>query len=78
MASGKRPPRLTPSELRKLPKKDTKGNLIVAAAYMWTTWNAVVRVIKRGRKLYVKPPGGVEIQVTARTAGDFIPVEDKS
>lgn len=68
-------PRLTMAGARKFPKLDSMGNPIMQAYYKWTAWSAVVQVMKRGRKFYVTPPGGVEIQVTARTAGEFIPTE---
>lgn len=41
--------------------------------YFWTEWDAPVRVYKkpRAKSLFVTPPGGVEVRVTPRLAGDF-------
>lgn len=41
--------------------------------YFWTEWDAEVEVYKKPRResLFVTPPNGLEIRVTARLAGDF-------
>lgn len=45
--------------------------------YYWSEWKAEVDVYrKRSRaKLYVTPPGGVEIEVTPNIAGTFRRIE---
>lgn len=44
--------------------------------YFWTEWNQNVALYKkpRCRSLFVTPPGGVEVRITPRIAGDFIAV----
>lgn len=39
--------------------------------FFWSEWNAEVEVFKKGRKLFVTPPGGVTIPVTPHLAGRF-------
>jgi hypothetical protein len=42
-----------------------------AGRYYWTEWAMYVDVYRRGRHLYTKIPGGVEVRVTPRIAGSF-------
>lgn len=41
--------------------------------FYWTEWKSNVDVTRRGRHLYVTPPGGIEVRVTHRIAGSFQP-----
>lgn len=42
--------------------------------YYWDEWGAHVKVVKRGKVLYVTPPGAnrIEIKVTPNIAGVFV------
>lgn len=46
--------------------------------YYWTEWSANVEVTRRRGKLYVTPPGGIEIAVTPNIAGTFMRNEVKA
>jgi len=65
------------SALRKLPKLDTNGAMVVPGWYYWDTWSAAVQVIKRKGKLQVCPPGGVHVTVTAALAGTLTPISNE-
>lgn len=41
--------------------------------YWWSTWKALVEVVKRGSALYVTPPArtAVEVRISPRIAGEF-------
>jgi hypothetical protein len=61
-------------------KLDTYGQPVQAdRTYWWDVWNAPVRVRRRGRKLYVTPPGAnrAPVEVSARLAGTLAPYEQK-
>lgn len=60
--------------MRRLPKFATDGKPVAPGLYWWDTWKAEVAVVKRGRSLFVTPPGGVRVAVTARLAGTLRPV----
>lgn len=45
-------------------------------AYYWSEWKATVDVTKRGKYLYVTPPGGVEVRITPYIAGTFKPQQE--
>ena len=60
--------------MRKLPKLDTSGDRVEPGRYLWLDRTHVgsveqVRVYRRGSQLYVLPPKGVEVRVTAALAG---------
>lgn len=40
--------------------------------YYWSEWKCVVEVKQRGQQLYVTPPNGVEVKITAKIAGRFV------
>lgn len=40
-------------------------------SYYWTEWKCMVQVEARGKNLVVTPPGGVQVRVTPRIAGEF-------
>lgn len=39
--------------------------------YYWSEWKCKVFITRRGKTLYVTPPGGIEIKVTPFIAGKF-------
>lgn len=47
-----------------------------AGEFYWTEWACIVQVYAKGKgtRLYVRPPGGIEVRVTPRIAGQFVVV----
>lgn len=67
-----------PSKVR---RSITKPLPTVPGVYFWDTWGAPVEVYKKkgGRRLYVTPPivGGIEVCISGRIAGTFVPYVEK-
>lgn len=58
---------MQPQPLQKVPN--------APGLWFWETWDAEVKVYTKkgkGRRLYVTPPGGTEIPITARIAGGWL------
>jgi len=70
----RRPGRAAGARARARPSNPTTPTL--PGRYYWTEWKAEVEVIKRGRTLYVTPPGGVELKITPSIAGQFKAIQN--
>lgn len=64
--------------MRRLPRQKVKRAInrtmpTEAGTYHWSEWSCFVRVYHkpRSKKLFVTPPGGIEIEVTPNIAGTF-------